>query len=111
MSGKHYDEKSAQIMIRLLKAHGEDCWAWQKWYSTRQMKVDSAGAHLRNSPQSLMVFGNNYLKQLAFGARANSPVPICQSSNYHDSECSRCAHRIMLFLKVIMVVSNLKTHG
>ena len=44
-------------------------------------------------------------KQLAFGARANSPVPICRSSNCHDSECSRCARRIMLLLKVVMVVS------
>ena len=50
------------------------------------------------------MFGNNYLKQLAFGARANSPVPICRSSNYHNSGCSRCARRIMLFLKVVMVV-------
>ena len=33
-------------------------------------------AHLRNSPPSLLMIGNNYLKQLAFGARANSPVPI-----------------------------------
>ncbi len=62
-------------------------------------------AHLRNSPPSLLIIGNNYLKQLAFGARANSPVPICRSSNYHISECSRCARRIMLFLKVVMVVS------
>ena len=59
----------------------------------------------RNSPPSLLMFGNNYLKQLAFGARANSPAPICRSSNYHSSGCSRCAHRIMLFLKVVMVVS------
>ena len=51
------------------------------------------------------MFGNNYLKQLAFGARANSPAPICRSSNYYNSECSRCARRIMLFLKVVMVVS------
>jgi hypothetical protein len=34
------------------------------------------GAHLRNSPPSLLMIGNNYLKQLAFGARANSPVSI-----------------------------------
>ena len=33
-------------------------------------------AHPRNSPPSLLMIGNNYLKQLAFGARANSPVPI-----------------------------------
>ena len=65
-------------------------------------------AHLRNSPPSLLIIGNNYLKQLAFGARANSPVPICRSSNYHISECSRCARRIMLFLKVVMVVSKSK---
>ena len=45
------------------------------------------------------------LKQLTFGARASSPVPICRHSNYHDSECSRCARRIMLFLKVVLVVS------
>ena len=51
------------------------------------------------------MFRNNYLKQLAFGARANSPAPICRSSNYYNSECSRCARRIMLFLKVVMVVS------
>ena len=54
------------------------------------------------------MFGNNYLKQLAFGARANSPVPLCRSSNNHISECSRYARRIMLFLKVVMVVS--KSH-
>ncbi len=59
----------------------------------------------RNSPPSLLIIGNNSLKQLAFGARANSPAPICRTSNYHDSECSRCARRIMLFLKVVMVVS------
>ena len=35
MSGKHYDEKNAQIEIGLLKAHGEDLWAWQERYSTR----------------------------------------------------------------------------
>ena len=63
------------------------------------------GEHLRNSPPSLLIIGNNYLKQLAFGARAHSPAPICRSSNYHDSECSRYARRIMLFLKVVMVVS------
>ena len=56
-------------------------------------------------PMSLLIFGNNYLKQLAFGARANSPAPICRSLNYHNPECSRCARRIMLFLKVVMVVS------
>ena len=38
------------------------------------------GAHLCNSPPSLLMFGNNYLKQLAFGARANSPAPICRST-------------------------------
>ena len=43
-------------------------------------------AHLRNSPQSLLMFGNNYLKQLAFGARANSPVPICRLWNGFPSE-------------------------
>ena len=62
-------------------------------------------AHLRNSPPSLLKIGNNYLKQLAFGARANSPAPICRSSNCHDSECSRCVRRTMLFLKVVLVVS------
>ena len=46
-------------------------------------------AHLRHSPPSLLMIGNNYLKQLAIGARANSPAPICRSSNCHDSECSR----------------------
>ena len=65
----------------------------------------TAGAHLRNSPPSLLKIGNNYLKQLAFGARANSPAPICRSSNCHDSECSRCVRRTMLFLKVVLVVS------
>ena len=62
-------------------------------------------AHLRHSPPSLLMIGNNYLKQLAIGARANSPAPICRSSNCHDSECSRCARRKMLFLKVVLVVS------
>ena len=65
----------------------------------------AAGAHLRNSPPSLLMIGNNYLKQLAFGARVNSPASIRQSSNSHDSECSRCVRRTMLFLKVVMVVS------
>ena len=51
------------------------------------------------------MIGNNYLKQLAFGARANSPAPISRSSNCHDSECSRCVRRTMLFLKVVLVVS------
>ena len=37
-------------------------------------------AHLRNSPPSLLIIGNNYLKQLGFGARANSPVPDATSS-------------------------------
>ena len=46
-------------------------------------------AHLRHSPPSLLMIGNNYLKQLVLGARANSPAPICRSSNCHDSECSR----------------------
>ncbi len=59
----------------------------------------------RNSPPSLLIIGNNSLKQLAFGARANSPAPICRSSNCHNPECSRCVRRIMLFLKVVMVVS------
>ena len=31
--------------------------------------------------------------------------PSCRSSSYHNSECSRCACRILLFLKVVMVVS------
>jgi hypothetical protein len=35
-------------------------------------------AHLHNSPPSLLMIGNNFLKQLTFGARANSPVPICR---------------------------------
>ena len=30
--------------------------------------------------------GNNYLKQLAFGARANSPVPVCRLWNGFPSE-------------------------
>ncbi len=38
-------------------------------------------AHLRNSPPSLLMIGNNYLKQLAFSERANSPVPICRLWN------------------------------
>ena len=59
-----------------------------------------------DSPPSLLMIGNNYLKQLAVGARANSPAPICRSSNCRDSECSRCARRTMLFLKVVLVVSN-----
>ena len=33
----------------------------------------------RNLPLSILMIGNNSLKQLAFGARANSPVPIVQS--------------------------------
>ena len=33
------------------------------------------------------------------------------SQNMGASECSRCTRRIMLFLKVVMVVSNLKKHG
>ena len=71
----------------------------------------TVGSHVPPSPvgsrvpPSLLMIGNNYLKQLAFDARANSPAPICRSSNYHDSECSRCARRTMLFLKVVMVVS------
>ena len=72
--------------------------------NARGMRV-GRGAHLRISPPSLLIIGNNYLKQLAFGARANSPAPICRSSNYHNPECSRCARRTMLFLKVVMVVS------
>ena len=71
--------------------------------SNRQLR--RRGAHLRNSPPSLLKIGNNPLKQLAFGARANSPAPICRSSNCHDSECSRCVRRTMLFLKVVLVVS------
>ncbi len=63
------------------------------------------GAHLRNSPPRLLMIGNNYLKQLAYGARANSPAPISRSSSCHDSECSRCVRRTMLFLKVVLVVS------
>ena len=43
-------------------------------------------AHLRNSPPSLLMIGNNYLKQLAISARANSPAPICRSISYNDSE-------------------------
>ena len=68
-------------------------------------RIFALRAHLRNSPPSLLIIGNNSLKQLAFGARANSPAPIGRSSNYHNPECSRCARRIMLFLKVVMVVS------
>ena len=44
------------------------------------------GAHLRNSPPSLLMIGNNDLKQLTLCARANSPAPICQSISYNDSE-------------------------
>ena len=62
----------------------------------------------RGVPPSLLMIENNYLKQLALCARANSPAPICRSSNCHDSECSRCVRRIMLFLKVVLVVS--KSH-
>ena len=40
----------------------------------------------RNSPPSLVMIGNNYLKQLAFGARANSPVPVCRLWNGFPSE-------------------------
>ena len=43
-------------------------------------------AHLRHSPPSLLMIGNNYLKQLAISARANSPAPICRSISYNDSE-------------------------
>ena len=68
-------------------------------------RIFALRAHLRNSPPSLLIIGNNSLKQLAFGARANSPAPIGRSSNYHNPECSRCVRRIMLFLKVVMVVS------
>ena len=32
------------------------------------------GAHLRNSPQSLPIFGNNYLKQLLFIAGNRPPT-------------------------------------
>ena len=32
------------------------------------------------------MIGNNYLKQLAFGARANSPVPVCRLWNGFPSE-------------------------
>ena len=32
-------------------------------------------------------------------------MPICRSSYYHNSECSRSARRIKLLLKVVMVVS------
>jgi len=43
-------------------------------------------AHLRNSPSGFLIMGNNYLKQLSFGARS-------------------------LFFPVVPVVSNLKPHG
>ena len=35
-------------------------------------------AHLRNSPPSLLKIGNNYLKQLAFGARARGLAAASQ---------------------------------
>ena len=35
-------------------------------------------AHLRNSPPSLLIIGNNYLKQLAFGARARGLAAASQ---------------------------------
>jgi hypothetical protein len=64
-----------------------------KEYSTKPaagaQKIETLGgdwAHLRNSPPSLLMIGNNYLKQLAFGARANSPVPICRLWNGFPSE-------------------------
>ena len=87
--------------------HGMEYSTSRAWSATIILRKFIKGSHLRHSPPSLLMFGNNYLKQLAFGARANSPVPSCRSSNCHDSECSRCARRIMLLLKVVMVVSNL----
>ena len=30
------------------------------------------------------MIGNNYLKQLTFGARANPPVPICRATRDHE---------------------------
>ena len=36
------------------------------------------GAHLRDSPPSLLMIGNNYLKQLAFGARARGLAAASQ---------------------------------
>jgi hypothetical protein len=46
---------------------------------------------------------------LAGAPRVFGAAPICRSSNWHDSECSRCARRTMLFLKVVLVVS--QPHG
>ena len=101
----------------------------RNYASPSPISEDMSTSAGRNSPPSLLIIGNNSLKQLAFGARArglaaasqfalrahptrslrdrriHSPAPICRSSNCHNSECSRCARRIMLFLKVVMVVS------
>ena len=38
----------------------------------------------KSPPPSLLMIGNNYLKQLAFDARANSPVPICRATRDHE---------------------------
>ena len=54
------------------------CCQWESVASSNvaNFQLGIERAHLRNSPPSLLMFGNNYLKQLAFGARANSPAPI-----------------------------------
>ena len=49
-------------------------------------------AHLSNSPPSLLMIGNNYLKQHIFGARANSLVPIVQSKTIQLYQ-GPCKHR------------------
>ena len=56
--------------------HGTKYSTSRAWIATIILRKFIKGGHRRHSPPSLLMIGNNYLKQLSFSARANSPVPI-----------------------------------
>ena len=61
--------------------------------------------HLSNSQPSLLMIGNNYLKQLAFGARANSPAPICRFWNAVRPQCHRRGFSVLLHFVYNFIVN------
>ena len=105
-----------------LRGQAQSAYQTRPSCARREIDFSVGGGRRRNSPPSPLMIENNYLKQLSFGARANSPVPLAQSKTYSyieilATQMDRCAGELArtplskLFLPVVQVVSNLKTHG
>ena len=58
--------------------HGMEYSTSRAWSATIILRKFIKGAHLRHSPPNLLMIGNNYLKQLSFGARARGLAAASQ---------------------------------